>query len=84
MTNTPAPAPYNATMMARRSTEWLTAKVAELTPVVERESRGSYARSSYHAQMGREQRAKALRTYRLALADREAGILPYTPTTPSK
>jgi hypothetical protein len=63
---------YNKAQMDKRSTEWLEAKVSELSAIVARESKGAYARTAYHAQMGREQRVRSLALYSSALADRRA------------
>lgn len=72
--NTPsAPCTYNATTMAKRSTEWLEDKVAELTEAVQGDA-GKRPRA-YYAQMAIEQRARSLGIYSAALADRRAGLI---------
>lgn len=70
-----SPRRYNATVMARRSTAWLEAKVAELRAAVAKDTRRK-SREAYYAAMGREQRLRMLQVYSAALADRLAGILP--------
>lgn len=56
-------------MMNKRSTEWLKAKVAELTEQVKADQ--AKRPRAYYAQMAIEQRIRALRMYSQALAERE-------------